>query len=42
LSENDREDFGPHVLKLGVPVADQIEAAWKAWRDRPRETPTKV
>jgi hypothetical protein len=42
LSENDREDFGPHVLKLGVPVQDQIEAAWKAWCDRPRETSTKV
>jgi hypothetical protein len=42
LSENDRGDFGPHVLKLGVPVQDRIEAAWKAWRDRPRETSTKV
>jgi hypothetical protein len=34
LSENDRDDFGPHVLKLGVPVQDRIEAAWKDWRDR--------
>jgi hypothetical protein len=37
LSENDRDDFGSHVLKLGVPVQDRIEAAWKEWRDRPLE-----
>jgi hypothetical protein len=34
LSENERYDFGSHVLKLGIPIQDRIEAAWKEWRDR--------
>jgi hypothetical protein len=42
LSKNDRDDFGPHVLKLGVPVQDRIEAAWNEWRDRPLEASAKL
>jgi hypothetical protein len=34
LSESDRDDYGPHVLKLGVPVEAVIESAWKEWCDR--------
>jgi len=34
LTENDRDDYGPHVLKLGIPIPERIEAAWKAWCDR--------
>jgi hypothetical protein len=42
LSETARDDFGPHVLKLGVPVEDRIENAWKEWCDQTLDASAKL
>jgi hypothetical protein len=35
LSEDDRDDLGNHVLKVGVPVQERIRTAWQMFSARP-------